>query len=162
MPIANSFSLVNLQSKLQTTTDPIVVDSSGNTITASTAITDFLSNPSSEDYWDTMGTLIQTFITANASSIPGLRVLITLSDGRVAYDTSKGTNNTYANYTSNTIGENHNTRIAIITALLGNSGNGNEDKFSTTTGQPESYNAIRMGLSTTNSLGCSRVSFYNI
>ena len=159
MPIANSFSLVNLQSMLQTTTSASVVDSSGNRITASAAITTFLSNPSSDVYWTKMGTLIQAFITENASSIRGLRVLITLSDGKVAYDTSK--TNTFTKYQDGTINENHNTRIAIITALLGNSGNGNEDKFSTSTGIPEAYNAIRMGLSTTNSLGCSRVSFYN-
>ena len=157
MPIANSFSLVNLQSKLQTTE----ADVSGNTISVSTALTDFLNNPSSQLYWNIMNVLITAFMTANTSSIPGLRVLITLSDGRVAYDTSKGANNTFANYQAGTINENHNTRIAILTALLGNSGNGNEDKFSTSTGQPESYNAIRMGLSTTNSLGCSRVSFNN-
>jgi hypothetical protein len=159
MPIANSFSLVNLQSMLQTTTDPTVLDNSGNRITASTAITTFLYNPNSEDYWDIMSTLIQAFITANASSIPGLRVLITLSDGKVAYDTGK--TNTFQRYQNGTINENHNTRVAILTALLGNSGNGNEEKFSTSTGIPEAYNAIRMGLSTTNSLGCSRVSLNN-
>jgi hypothetical protein len=155
----SSFGLVNLQSKLQTTQ----ADISGNTITASTAITQFLSNPSSQEAWNKMDILIRTFITTDASSNPGLRVLITLSDGRVAYDTSKtaGGTNTFARYQAGTINDNHNTRVAILTALLGNSGNGNEDKYSSTTGQPEAYNAIRMGLSTPNSLGCSRVSVLN-
>ena len=154
MANANSAGLTQLQTTLQSTQITI----SGVVRVANTIITDFLNNPSSETAWNNMNTVIQSFMTTYSPLLAGLRVLVTLSDGRVAYDTSKGANNTFANYQANTINENHNTRVAIMVALLGNSGVGNETKFSTSTGIKEAYNAIRMGLSTPEPLGCTRVS----
>jgi hypothetical protein len=43
-------------------------------------------------------------------------------------------------------------------ANLGKDGVGNETKYSTTTGVNQAYNAVRMGLATTDALGCVRVS----
>jgi hypothetical protein len=154
MAYSNIPTLADLQARLQTTQ----VSISGSQKSGSYLISAFLTEPSSEDAWDNMVTVIQSFLNSNSSVYPGLRVLITLSDGRVAYDSSKGDNNTYSKFQGGTINENHNTRVAIMVALLGNSGVGNEDKFSTSTSGNESYNAARMGLSTSNALGCSRVS----
>jgi hypothetical protein len=154
MAYSNIPTLSDLQARLQVTQVSINnVQKSGSSL-----ISTFLSTPNSEAAWNNMNTVIQTFLARDSSLYPSLRVLITISDGRVAYDSSKGANNTFARYQSGLINENHNTRVAIMVALLGNSGVGNEDKFSTSTGINESYNALRMGLSTSNALGCSRVS----
>jgi len=123
-------------------------------------ITRFLTKPNDEGVWNDMNLLIQSFLTTYGPLIPGLRVLITLSDGRVGYDSSKGVENTYANYRANLINENHNSRVAIMVALLGNSGIGNESKFSTSTGRHESYTAVRMGFSPSNPMGTCRISSY--
>ena len=154
MSYASISGLADLQNRLQSTQVTI----SGVQRIGSSLITQFLSNPSNESDWNNMNTVIQQFLTTFSSQITGLRVLITLTDGRVAYDSSKGANNTFARYQAGTINENHNTRVAIMVALLGTSGVGNETKFSTSTGLDEAYNAQRMGLSTPNALGVTRVS----
>ena len=152
--------LSELQAILQETLyvfDPSNVLTS--TRVASTLITQFLRSPDSSLNWTNMDLVIQKFKTeSKAAILPGLRVLVTLADGTVAYDTAAGVNNTFANFQSNTIGENHNTRVAIMVALLGSTGVGNEVKFSTTTNTTQAYNAVRMGLSTSQPLGCVRVS----
>ena len=68
-----------------------------------------------------------------------IRILCTMPDGQVWCDTSKGTKNTYENFKSKTINENHNTRIAIFEALQNSTGK--EIKFSTSTGFKEEYYA---------------------
>ena len=160
MAYTNPAGLTLLQGKLQETT----VSISGTTRSVSSLVTEFLLNPTtaanaSEPAWDNMNTGILEFKNNGAySSLTGLRVLVTLADGWVAYDSSKGVNNTYQNYKDNTLGENHNTRIAIITAMLGTSGVGYETKYSTTSGINQAYNAVRMGYASTNGLGVLRLS----
>ncbi len=85
------------------------------------------------------------------------RVLITLPDGTVVVDTSKGTDNTYANYQAKTINENHNSRIAILDSQLWACGVGLETKTSTSTGAVEVYLAKRLG-TYLNSAGTVRLS----
>jgi hypothetical protein len=80
-----------------------------------------------------------------AALIANGRVLITLPDGTVVVDTSKGANNTYANFQAKTINENHNSRIAILDAQLWACGVGLETKTSTSTGDVEVYLAKRLG-----------------
>ena len=82
---------------------------------------------------------------ATAAGIAKGRVMITLPDGTVVIDTSKGAANTYANYSAKKINENHNTRIAILDSQLFECGAGVETKRSTTDGVVESYVAIRLG-----------------
>jgi hypothetical protein len=148
----------DLQYRFQST--PVTID--GVTWIASSLISNFLSNPTSETMWNNMNTLINTFLNTYSQLLPGLRVLVTLSDGTVAYDSSKGSLNTFANYQAGTIGENHNSRVCIMIALLNNSGVANEEKFSTTTGNHENYTAVRMGLSQTKPLGCVRISMITV
>lgn len=81
---------------------------------------------------------------------PDLRVLISLQDGTVIYDSAApvGTGpgeNSYANFLAKSINENHNTRVAILDAQLGPLGLGYETKYSTTTTQEEAYVALRLG-----------------
>lgn len=85
------------------------------------------------------------------------RVLITLPDGTVVVDTSKSTDNTYANFQAKAINENHNSRIAILDAQLWACGVGLETKTSTTTGAVEVYLAKRLG-TYLNSAGTVRLS----
>ena len=154
MAYASIAGLADLQNKLQTT--PLEVEETSNI--GSSLITQMLSNPNSESDWNNMDTVITKFKQNYTPILTGLRVLVTLTDGTVAYDTAKGTNNTFTNFQSNTLGENHNSRVSIMIANLGKDGVGNETKYSTTTGVNQAYNAVRMGLATTDALGCVRVS----
>jgi len=156
MAYSSTPGLTDLQNRLQSTQITI----GPNTRVASTLITQFLQNPNVEDDWDNMNAVITQFMTTYAPLLAGLRVLVTLSDGTVAYDTYLGASNTFANYINPPLGleENHNTRISIMVALLGSNGIGNEVKISKTTGVKEVYTAIRMGLSTSSAIGCVRVS----
>jgi hypothetical protein len=93
------------------------------------------------------------------------RILITVPDGTVLYDSSKGASNTYAKYLGKTINENHNSRIAILDAQLYECGLGVEAKYSTTDRAREYYVAARLGLGTRaaaasylNNLGTVRLS----
>ena len=110
-----------------------------------------------ETTWNTMDAQIKAWISANAANNSGLRALISLPDGTVAYDSAKA-NNSFANFKSKTIDENHNSRLAILTAMLGKAGVGYETKYSTTTDKRTSYVAQRIGKSTEDSVGCCRVS----
>lgn len=78
-----------------------------------------------------------------AKKIKG-RVTITLPDGHVVIDTCKE-GNTYDNYVDDIIGENHNSRIAIIETQYRPEGVSHERKFSSTTFQKEIYIAVRLG-----------------
>jgi hypothetical protein len=93
---------------------------------------------------------------ATANGIANGRILISLPDGTVLIDTSKA-NNTYANFVAKAINENHNSRVAIFMAQEFPCGAGLERKFSTSTGQTETYLAVRSGTHL-NSQGTIRIS----
>lgn len=93
-----------------------------------------------------------------AASNEEVRILVTESDGTVVFDSSKGAENTNANRAAKTINENHNSRIADLTALLSSSGMGTEEKFSTSTGKRERYIAFRLGDTKEESRGVVRIS----
>lgn len=127
---------------------------------AGAAVYDFLDASTDSDLWGIMAGLINSWVTSNPLQANNLRIVITLSDGTVAYDTSKTDtgNNTYAKYTTKTINENHNSRVAILQALLGSSGVGFETKYSTSSTQMTNYFAQRVGPSVADSMGVIRVS----
>lgn len=90
-----------------------------------------------------------------------LRLLLAISDGTVAYDSSKS-NNTFANYETNSINSsNHNTRPEIMVAILGNTGVGVSNRYSKSVSAFLKYNALRFGDSTQNNAGSFRVSLTN-
>jgi hypothetical protein len=99
-------------------------------------------------------------LLANANtvrtSIPSGRVLITLPDGTVVLDTSRS-NNTFANFCSKTINENHNSRVAILAAQEYQCGLGLVSKRSSSTGTNEAYFALRAG-GHLDSIGTIRIS----
>jgi len=124
-----------------------------------TIVTQFLLDPI-EKNWLRMHYAIQHFLIngegGSVQLLAGLRVLVSLADGLVAYDSKK--TNSWSNFLAKSINENHNSRLAIMSALLGNSGNAYELRYSTSDGYKEAYNAQRMGPSVQNALGCVRVS----
>ncbi|NDH69009.1 MAG: hypothetical protein EBY22_14115 [Gammaproteobacteria bacterium] len=98
--------------------------------------------------------------TITAAGFTGIRIVVTLSDGTVVFDSSKSTTvNSHANAVAKTVNsDNHNTRAAILTAIIGQQGVGFEKKYSSTTGKYEQYLAHRVGKSPQDSIGCIRYS----
>jgi hypothetical protein len=76
---------------------------------------------------------------------PSSRILATLPDGTVWYDSSKGNQNTFANYKLKNIDENHASRYSIRQAMDSYEGTGWETKYSTTNNTYEDYYAVRGG-----------------
>ncbi|TXI18463.1 MAG: hypothetical protein E6Q62_06600 [Nitrosomonas sp.] len=101
--------------------------------------------------------ILRAEAVATSNLIADGRVVITLPDGTVVVDTSKGSANTYANFQAKTINENHNTRVAILDAQIYDCGLGLETKTSTSTGDVEVYLAKRLG-AYLNSAGTVRLS----
>lgn len=89
--------------------------------------------------YDSLVLLAQTV----AGRVDNGRIVITLPDGTVVVDTNGS--NSWANYQSKSINENHNSRIAILNSQLCLGGVGYEQKYSTSTGNVEKYVAIRLG-----------------
>ena len=72
-----------------------------------------------------------------------LRLVVAEADGTVAYDSSKE-NNTFINFKSKTINENHNTRPAFMVAQLSKSGVGTAYRYSTSVNANEINVAVRI------------------
>lgn len=87
------------------------------------------------------------------------RILITVQDGTVIYDSSKQ-NNSFSSFDNKSINENHNSRVSILSALFSceKFGIGFDEKISTSTGNRERYVAIRIGDRIIDSSGCFRLS----
>jgi hypothetical protein len=67
------------------------------------------------------------------------------------------THNSYANFVAKAVNENHNSRVAILATQLYPCGIGLERKLSTSTGETESYLALRLGRHL-DSVGTARLS----
>lgn len=93
----------------------------------------------------------------NLPQANGLRIVITTPDGKVMIDTNQGTMNTFDNYIFGKIGENHNTRVAIMQAQMEVKGTGFETKLSATNFTRQKYVALRLG-PWRNSAGTFRIS----
>jgi len=92
----------------------------------------------------------------NAVAFPSgttYRVVATLADGRVWYDSSKGSDNTYQNFLNKAINENHNTRRPFMEVLLSDKNYAYEAKLSTTTKKFEERIVMRLGASNLEPLG---------
>jgi len=86
-----------------------------------------------------------------------LRFLVTSDDGTVVADSSKS-NNTFANYNSKSINENHHSRPEMLVALLSNSGVGYSERYSSSVSANLVYLASRIGTSTSVNDGTIRLS----
>jgi hypothetical protein len=125
--------------------------------TVQNAINDFLNDINEENY----NTVLTAFTAANASLATGknssLRILATTADGTVFYDSSKR-NNSFANFTSKSINENHQNRPEILLAVLSSTGVGLADRYSTSVKGTQKYQATRLGDSTNENVGTFRAS----
>ena len=111
-----------------------------------------------KDSWEIMSTAFTEALSVyKVGPNDSLRILLAISDGSVAYDTSKS-NNTYANFLAGEINNNHNTRPEIMVAILGNTGVGISSRFSRSVNSFLKYNALRFGDSTSSNAGTFRVS----
>lgn len=80
-----------------------------------------------------------------AQSPDDVRVVVTATNGMVIVDTEQGSFNTLANFLAGLIGENFNSRIAILDALLWPAGVGLETQFNFNNFRNGSSVAIRLG-----------------
>ena len=142
--------LTNLQNLLQNN----VVNNLGG-LTTGESIGIFL-NDLTDINWTDMNVGIQNFLVNYSGQYNGLRVQISLSDGSLAYDSASNNNS----YLSNSIGNNVNGLVSVSGALQNGSGYEYQNKYSTQFGKyVVAYNALREGLTTSYSLGCSIVSY---
>ena len=142
--MANVVVLDNLLSEFLSEKGKDIITSFNTTITAD--------NYSFEPYFTALNTIANGVVT-------GIRLIICEADGTVIYDSSKVNLNTFQNFKDKKINENHNSRLAIIRALLSASGRGYEVKRSTTTSNStEYYVASRLGFSSENAVGTVRIS----
>ena len=123
------------------------------------AIQTFMTAPIQANY-EAMVTEVQAAQTLLATGTnASLRTLISVSDGRVAYDSSK--TNTWAAYSEGTINDNHNTRPEIMLAVLSSGGSGQSNRYSSTSASSLKYLATRLGNSPSDNLGTFRISLTN-
>jgi len=97
----------------------------------------------------------------NLGTIAKFRIVVTIADGTVFFDSSKGVNNTYANFLSKSINENHGTRHYIQESFHSKSGIGYESKWSSSTQQVDTYYSVRLGQSPQGILGVLAFSYSN-
>ncbi|MBP6057860.1 MAG: hypothetical protein KA524_05505 [Nitrosomonas sp.] len=116
-----------------------------NAILTPAKVTSFRNKLNAVTNQATYGTLL-TEANATAALLANGRIVVTLPDGTVVVDTSKGATNTYDNFVAKAINENHNTRVAILDAQIYDCGVGLETKTSTSTGVAEIYLAKRLGV----------------
>lgn len=93
-------------------------------------------------YDDFLGKIVSIYGTTLGTQSP--RIVLTESDGTVVIDTSK-TSNSYGNWKSKQINENHNSRVAFMATQMFPCGVGYETKYSTSTQTNQAYVAIRLG-----------------
>ena len=128
--------------------------------TAMSVICDFLNEPYScnaEARYDSSIGFLKFFIDSfDLSNYPAnviIRIVATLPDGTVWYDSSKS-NNTYQHFLNKCINENHNTRPAFLQALVSDCGKGFETKPSSTTAvNYQARSVVRLGSTQDNALG---------
>ena len=128
------------------------------------ALLDFLNNTKDEKAYNAMSKAMDIVVKDTKQAAINLggsksRLLCTLADGTVFYDSGSKVKNSFSNYKSKSINENHQSRSAIQKAILSDEGLGWEAKFSTSTNSYEQYIAMRVGMSQTNAMGVVRLSF---
>jgi hypothetical protein len=128
-----------------------------NNVTVQQIINNFM-EVITEANWNVMNAAFSS--ASYKTSLGTARVLVTVADGTVAYDSSKSASiNTWLNFKDKAINkDNHNTRPEILLALLSTSGTGSADRYSTSVNSVDLNYATRFGLSSTYPLGCYRLS----
>ena len=73
----------------------------------------------------------------------GFRIVVTVSDGTVFFDSSLGSSNTYENFLNCKISENFNTRSSVHQAIHSKEGIGYETRWSSITKGLETFYSVR-------------------
>jgi hypothetical protein len=184
---ASSYSLSTLQSIYSAFNNNLSYSSTqyvdGNGITQTISLVGFLTNPNFSGFnipaealqqllpfiYNGLTANLNRFLTDvsnnqvlnyNLGKIYKFRILVALADGNVLYDSSK-TNNTYANFLTKSINENHASRKSFQQAIHSKDGIGYETKWSSSTQTVDTYYAIRYGFSSTGILGVVIFSYSN-
>jgi hypothetical protein len=97
----------------------------------------------------------------NLGNIPKFRILVTIADGTVFFDSYK-TNNTYNNFIKKQINENHGTRHYIQQSFHSKDGIGYEAKWSSTTDEIDTYYSVRLGTTQAGIIGVIAFSYSNL
>ena len=134
-------ALANMQSKL------------ANELPVS--LTNLVGGPGSEEF-NAAYQRLEAWIKANQGAY-GLRILITMSDGRTVVDTAKGFERNSLADKKNPVNENHNTRPVIMRAINVD-GPQFELKVSNSTGKEELRCSLRMGPSMEQPVGVVSIS----
>ena len=98
--------------------------------------------------YDSMVTSLNTFITDASANVArgSVRGLVTLPDGTVVYDSSRGANNTATRAHNKLINENHMSRQVLMKAVFGPQGAlAYDSKYSTSTQKNEEYVGVCLG-----------------
>jgi len=98
----------------------------------------------------------------NLGNITNFRILVTIADGNVFFDSSKGNKNTYQNFLNQSISENHGTRHYIQQSFHSKDGIGYESKWSSTTQGIDTYYSQRLGMAETGIIGVIVFSYSNV
>jgi hypothetical protein len=122
------------------------------------SVINYMYDPSGNTYELMLTAIVSAKNKFTAPGVTRTRILVTLADGTVVLDTSRN-NNSHANALAKAINENHNSRLAIMVAGLGQSGIGMEKKYSSSTRLNEQYLAHRVGRTQQDAIGCIRWSF---
>jgi len=96
----------------------------------------------------------------NLGIINKFRILVTIADGTVFFDSSK-TNNTYQNFLNKAINENHATRHYIQECFHSKSGISWESKWSSSTRALDTYYSVRFGQAPQGCIGVIAFSYSN-
>eukprot|EP01084_Bolivina_argentea_P214629 364373_1 len=83
------------------------------------------------EVWDPMDSSTYAAIANIGHKLLPFRTLLALPDGAVIYDETQGAKNTYENARDKAIAENHNSRPAVLSALLNDPGMAWEKRLST-------------------------------
>eukprot|EP01083_Nonionella_stella_P066151 174003_1 len=97
------------------------------------------------EVWDPMDSSTYAAIANIGPKLLPFRTLLALPDGAVIYDQTQGVKNTYENARDKAIAENHNSRPAVLSALLNDPGMAWEKRLSTTDQTITNYVARRCG-----------------
>jgi hypothetical protein len=123
-------------------------------------ILDFLIEPKQDIYIKTINILYEL---VDESDIiikkDSFRVVCTIPDGTVWFDSSKGSKNTWENFQAKSINENHNTRAPFMSVLLKNDRTSFETKYSSSTKVNEYRLTYRFGVNKSYPLGVIGYSF---
>jgi hypothetical protein len=96
----------------------------------------------------------------NLGNIPSFRILVTIADGNVFFDSSKN-NNSYDNFINKSINENHATRHYIQKSFHSKDGIGYESKWSSSTQRIDTYYSVRLGTVSSAIVGVISFSYSN-